>query len=134
METHDPNSRLDVHEQQIKQLQSDVREIKQLIDYDRTESAAFRKLMIDWMKQQEKKINDSSSLGTGPKVTDPFHTPLPTFDSSHFSNSSFHEKGLPWTSSSDVVDFIFIGNTNHFSYYLIVFISICDQILINTTW
>ncbi|KAD3640551.1 hypothetical protein E3N88_29774 [Mikania micrantha] len=61
METRNQNSRLDVHEQQIKQLQSDVAEIKQLLTEDRSESTEFRKMMAAWMTQFEKRPEDSSS-------------------------------------------------------------------------
>ncbi|KAD1443146.1 hypothetical protein E3N88_42817 [Mikania micrantha] len=75
METHNQNSRLDAHEQQIKQLQYDVTEIKQLMTEDRTELAEFHKMMVAWMKQFEKKPLESSGSGSGPKVSDPFETP-----------------------------------------------------------
>ncbi|KAD5960576.1 hypothetical protein E3N88_12048 [Mikania micrantha] len=89
METRNQNSRLEVHEQQIKQLQSDVAEIKQLMTDDRTESSEFRKVMLAWIKQYEKKPESSSSgSDAGPTLVDPFHTP--PFDSSH------HSSPLPW--------------------------------------
>ncbi|KAD5960734.1 hypothetical protein E3N88_12206 [Mikania micrantha] len=91
METRNQNSRLDTHEQQIKQLQSDVSEIKQLMNEDRTESTEFRKMMIAWMKQFEKRPDDSSGSGSGPKVNDPYdhhvHSPTPV---------DHHPPPLPW--------------------------------------
>ncbi|KAD6454362.1 hypothetical protein E3N88_09068 [Mikania micrantha] len=85
METRNQNSRLDSHEQQIKQLQFDVTKIKQLMTEDRKESAEFRKMMVAWMKQFEKESLESSGSGSGPKVSDHFethpHIP-PLFDAS----------------------------------------------------
>ncbi|KAK1427816.1 hypothetical protein QVD17_16511 [Tagetes erecta] len=65
METR-TNSRLDAQDTQIKQLQSDVSEIKstlKTLEDDRGESAEFRKVVLDWMKQQQKKQGDSSASG-----------------------------------------------------------------------
>ncbi|MFS7901316.1 hypothetical protein Hanom_Chr00s192859g01835571 [Helianthus anomalus] len=69
------NARLDVHELQIQQLQSDVAEIKaslSVLDAYRAESAEFRKVMLAWMKDQETNRADlppksglSDSLGSG---------------------------------------------------------------------
>ncbi|KAL8249810.1 hypothetical protein R6Q59_006678 [Mikania micrantha] len=84
-------NRLEVQEQQIKQLQSDVQEIKtmlQSIEGDRVESAEFRQVVLVWMKQQEKRNVDGSS-GSG-------------FSSGIFSSSgtppisSDSMSGLPW--------------------------------------
>ncbi|KAD6795768.1 hypothetical protein E3N88_06664 [Mikania micrantha] len=75
METRNQNSRLDSHEQQIKQLQADVTEIKQLLTEGRTESAEFRKMMVAWMKKFEKQPEDSEGSGSGPKISDPYATP-----------------------------------------------------------
>ncbi|KAD2392992.1 hypothetical protein E3N88_39969 [Mikania micrantha] len=57
------NSRLDVHDQQIDQLQQDVTEIKAsltLLNEDRLESGEFRKVVLNWMKAHEKTPVDSS--------------------------------------------------------------------------
>ncbi|KAD4983041.1 hypothetical protein E3N88_19712 [Mikania micrantha] len=85
METRTQNTRLDTHDQQIKQLQLDVAEIKQMIADDRNESSEFRKVMLSWVKQLEKR--PASPNGTGPHVEDPFHTPPPFHP---------HPPPLPW--------------------------------------
>ncbi|KAJ0468340.1 hypothetical protein HanIR_Chr14g0695511 [Helianthus annuus] len=84
-------SRLDTHEQQIRQLQSDVTEIKAsllVFNEDRTESAEFHKVVLAWMKSQKKKhIDDSFGSGSSGIV---FSTSDPT------SGPSYPPSGLPW--------------------------------------
>ncbi|KAM0045658.1 putative retrotransposon gag domain-containing protein [Helianthus debilis subsp. tardiflorus] len=84
-------SRLDAHEQQIHQLQSDVAEIKAsltTLNEDRAESAEFRKVVLAWMKSQEKKhMDDSLGSGSSGMV---FSTSGPK------SDSSDPPSGLPW--------------------------------------
>ncbi|KAL8237364.1 hypothetical protein R6Q59_018445 [Mikania micrantha] len=105
MEIRNQNYRLDVHEQQIKQLQSDVTEIKQLISDAHTDSVEFRKLMLNWMKQFKKKSVASATLGTGPFFNDPFKTPIHFF--SHDSSSSqFTKVNLPEFSGFDPKEWI----------------------------
>ncbi|KAJ0895874.1 hypothetical protein HanRHA438_Chr08g0328151 [Helianthus annuus] len=59
-------ARIDAQDIQIKQLQSDVTEIKstlKLLEEERAESAEFRKIMLNWMTQHEKK-GEEESLGS----------------------------------------------------------------------
>lgn len=56
-ETRSQAHRLDQHDEQIAQIQADVAEIKsaiQVLEADRVENADFRKIMLGWVKQQEK--------------------------------------------------------------------------------
>ncbi|KAD4179502.1 hypothetical protein E3N88_28093 [Mikania micrantha] len=90
METR-TNSRLDAQDVQIKQLQNDVLDIKaslQILEDDRAESVEFRKVVLAWMKHQEKQHTDGSS-GSG-------------FSGNFFSNSGLKQglddssTGVPW--------------------------------------
>ncbi|KAJ0680888.1 hypothetical protein HanPI659440_Chr16g0629461 [Helianthus annuus] len=84
-------ARLDAHEQQIHQLQSDVAEIKAsltALNEDQADSVEFRKAVLAWMKLQEKKhVDDSSGSGSSGIV---FSTFGPK------SGSSDPPSGLPW--------------------------------------
>ncbi|KAL8251355.1 hypothetical protein R6Q59_035048 [Mikania micrantha] len=56
---------VDVHDQQIAQLQQAVHEIKvslTLLNEERSESREFRKVVLAWMKSQEEKSVDSSGM------------------------------------------------------------------------
>ncbi|KAD5508517.1 hypothetical protein E3N88_16220 [Mikania micrantha] len=56
--------RLDNHAQQLKQLQSDVSDIKSfllVLEADRAESSEFRQVVLAWMNNQEKSKRDGSS-------------------------------------------------------------------------
>ncbi|XP_076920920.1 uncharacterized protein LOC143582177 [Bidens hawaiensis] len=91
METR-TNTRLDSQESQIKQLQSDVAEIRSSlthIEADRAESAEFRKVVLSWMRQFEKKPSDSSGSGSGVSGME--------FSSSGSPHAStVTPSGLPW--------------------------------------
>lgn len=63
METRSHQSRLDQHEEQLLKLQSDVQEIKsvvQALDSDRLDEAEFRKFVMSWVKQQDKQTSFES--------------------------------------------------------------------------
>ncbi|KAD4180100.1 hypothetical protein E3N88_28691 [Mikania micrantha] len=82
-------SRLDTHEHQILQLQTDVAEIKAsllALNDERAESAEFRKVVLNWMKSQEKRPVDDSSGASG----------LVFSTSGVNSSSSDPSSGLPW--------------------------------------
>ncbi|KAD1826805.1 hypothetical protein E3N88_42236 [Mikania micrantha] len=75
-------SRLDLHEQQINQLQQDVADIRSsisLLTDDRNEAIEFRKVVLAWMKSQGKQPVDTSGssggvflgMGGGPDPTEP---------------------------------------------------------------
>ncbi|KAJ0483065.1 putative retrotransposon gag domain-containing protein [Helianthus annuus] len=85
-------ARLDAHEQQIHQLQSDVAEIKAsltALNEDRADFVEFRKAVLAWMKSQEKKhVDDSSGSGSSSIVFSKFGPK---------SGSSDPPSGLPWT-------------------------------------
>ncbi|KAL8239920.1 hypothetical protein R6Q59_016487 [Mikania micrantha] len=56
MEIRDTYERLEVHDHQLRQLQSEVNEIKttlQSLEVERAESAKFRQIVLAWMKHQE---------------------------------------------------------------------------------
>ncbi|KAJ0520999.1 hypothetical protein HanRHA438_Chr10g0444281 [Helianthus annuus] len=55
------SARLDVHEQQIQKLQSDVTEIKDSLSALTTDREDFRRVVLAWMKSQETKTGDGSS-------------------------------------------------------------------------
>ncbi|KAL8259706.1 hypothetical protein R6Q59_027659 [Mikania micrantha] len=64
MEIRDTYDRLEIHDQQIRQLQSDLNEIKttlQSLEVERAESAKFRQIVLAWMKHQEQQQVDGSS-------------------------------------------------------------------------
>ncbi|KAL8239379.1 hypothetical protein R6Q59_015947 [Mikania micrantha] len=66
-------SRLDVHEQQIFQLQKEVAEIKtslKLLQEERSASIAFRKSVLDWMKKQDKQFVEAQSESFGIILSD----------------------------------------------------------------
>ncbi|KAK1435415.1 hypothetical protein QVD17_01178 [Tagetes erecta] len=82
-------SRLDLQEQHIQQLQSDVADMKtslSALDADRAESAEFRKVMFAWMKSQEKKTAETS-FGSGNSGV---------FSSDLKSGSGSGSPDLPW--------------------------------------
>ncbi|KAL8237756.1 hypothetical protein R6Q59_018837 [Mikania micrantha] len=65
METRATNARLEVHDQQIRQLQSEVNEIKttlRSLEVERVESAKFRQIVLAWMKHQEQSELESGLL------------------------------------------------------------------------
>ncbi|MFS7963362.1 hypothetical protein Hanom_Chr08g00737171 [Helianthus anomalus] len=69
METLVHHFRLDAQEQQIKQLQGDVAEIKttlKALEDNRAESREFRKMFLAWMQLQETRSDDSSSGSRSP--------------------------------------------------------------------
>ncbi|MFS7934401.1 hypothetical protein Hanom_Chr05g00391171 [Helianthus anomalus] len=69
METLVHHFRLDAQEQQIKQLQGDVAEIKttlKALEDNRAESREFRKMFLAWMQLQETSSDDSSSGSRSP--------------------------------------------------------------------
>lgn len=67
------NSRLDIHEEQLQQLQSTLEDIRSVWEVDRLEERNFRKFMLNWIQQQEKKSVGVSILSSDsePYVTDP---------------------------------------------------------------
>ena len=78
METRAQQARLDHHEEQLKQLQSDVLEIKTAIkawETDRAEEEEFRKIVMAWVKQQGKQPNQDVG---GPSRDSSGSTILPT--------------------------------------------------------
>ncbi|KAD3069092.1 hypothetical protein E3N88_36972 [Mikania micrantha] len=80
--------RLDAHENQIQQLQADVTEIKATLhslEEERAESAEFCKVVLAWMKNQEKKSVDGS-FGSG-SSSNLFSNSGPTVDP---------PPGIPW--------------------------------------
>ncbi|KAD5317071.1 hypothetical protein E3N88_17017 [Mikania micrantha] len=88
METRTTNVRLDAHENQIQQLQADVTDIKATLhslEEERAESAEFRKVVLAWMKNQEKKSVDGS-FGSG-SSSNLFSNSGPTVDP---------PPGIPW--------------------------------------
>ncbi|MFS7888928.1 putative nucleotidyltransferase, Ribonuclease H [Helianthus anomalus] len=93
METRGQNARLDVQEQQIKQIQSDLLAVQnslKTLEDDRVASAEFRQVVLDWMKNQGKKHDDGSSgsgVFSGPVFTSPLPKPNHPFD---------QPSGLPW--------------------------------------
>ncbi|XP_035835907.1 uncharacterized protein LOC118484116 [Helianthus annuus] len=94
METR-TNTRLDNQDAQIKQLQTNVADIRnsiQALDVDGAESSEFQKVVLAWMSRQEKKsMSDSSGSGasggdltfsgfrsgSGPSDTSDSVSPLP---------------------------------------------------------
>ncbi|KAD5316960.1 hypothetical protein E3N88_16906 [Mikania micrantha] len=90
METR-TNTCLDAQELQIKQLQSDVVEIKntpKVLEEDRLESGEFRKVVLAWMKHQEKQhVEGSPGSGTFSNPHSHFGPILGPSDSS---------SGVPW--------------------------------------
>ncbi|KAD1833304.1 hypothetical protein E3N88_42235 [Mikania micrantha] len=61
-------TRLDLHEQQINQLQQDVADIRSsisLLTDDRNEAIEFRKVVLAWMKSQGKQPVDTSGSSGG---------------------------------------------------------------------
>lgn len=62
--------RLDIHEEQIQLLQSGVKEIKAILkvwEEDRAEEREFRKIMLNWIQQQEQQPLDiTSTLSDSP--------------------------------------------------------------------
>ncbi|KAD4583963.1 hypothetical protein E3N88_21564 [Mikania micrantha] len=84
MEIRDTYDRLEVHDQQIRQLQSDVNEIKttlQSLEVERAESAKFRQIVLAWMKHQEQSEFQSELLQRFSCFTLP--TPSEQLDSIH---------------------------------------------------
>ncbi|KAK1407718.1 hypothetical protein QVD17_39342 [Tagetes erecta] len=84
-------SRLDLHEQQIKQLQSDVADMKtslSVLEADRVESAEFRKAMLAWMKSQDKRPVETSLESASSGMA----SSSPALKSDLIDNCS----GLPW--------------------------------------
>ncbi|KAJ0680180.1 hypothetical protein HanPI659440_Chr16g0621421 [Helianthus annuus] len=77
------NDRLDAHEQLLQKLQEDLTaqssrldSIATTLEADRLENFEFRKAVLAWMKQQEKRIDDCSSgfefAGTSPRTSTEF--------------------------------------------------------------
>ncbi|MFS7916710.1 hypothetical protein Hanom_Chr03g00180511 [Helianthus anomalus] len=63
-DAQDQNFRLDAQEQQIKQLQGDVAKIEtslKVLEEDLVESREFRKLVLNWMHQQDSRSNSRST-------------------------------------------------------------------------
>ncbi|KAJ0521660.1 hypothetical protein HanIR_Chr10g0473581 [Helianthus annuus] len=63
-DAQDQNSRLDAHEQQIKQLQSDVIAIKdslKALHDDRSDSREFQKFVFNWMHHQDSRSTSRST-------------------------------------------------------------------------
>ncbi|KAJ9546446.1 hypothetical protein OSB04_018989 [Centaurea solstitialis] len=83
METRGQQARLDQHDEQLKQLQADVSEIKEAIkrwESDRADEEEFRALVMSWAKQQGKQPMadpgvSSTVAGTSPTI------PIPVFPS-----------------------------------------------------
>ncbi|KAJ9554042.1 hypothetical protein OSB04_018087 [Centaurea solstitialis] len=83
METRGQQARLDQHDEQLKQLQADVSEIKEAIkrwESDRADEEEFRALVMSWAKQQGKQpmadtVVSSTVAGTSPTI------PIPVFPS-----------------------------------------------------